>query len=517
MIKDIKGKVHTAFGLAILAKFFGQSGKVEIRADGRNVFIGDKAIPVNKYSEMLINYVGHSGIFPQISFHEVWKRSDEDNSSYFTEKFKDKIVLIGTTNIMHQDFMPTPFFASSHYNELKSTYGIEIWANMINTVLSEDYIVRLHSWQIATIILFIGLIISGFALQFSISSCIIATLAICFGYIYICMYSFVHYNLWIDIIAPLLTIPLTFSVTYTYRYTTERKQRSRIKNLFQFYLHPSVVEELIKNPEYVKLGGVKKELTVFFSDIAGFTSIAETMAPEELVELINMYLTEMSSVIFKHGGTIDKYQGDAIMAFFGAPLDQDDHAVRACYSAIEMQKHLKDIKEKFRARGWPEIRCRIGINTGCVVVGNMGGANRFDYTVIGDDVNLAARLEGANKIYSTHIMIGEQTYEFVKYAVITRELDTVRVKGKSKPVKVYELMAKKDEADEKTIELLKHFGMGIDAYRIHDWHKAMEHFKSSANIDQEDGPSRVYINRCENYLKSPPPSGWDGVYEMETK
>lgn len=517
LVKDINGKGHLSFGLAILAKFLDKLGKEDIKMKENSVVLGDMVIPVNKYGEMLINFAGPSGTFPHISFYDAWEKADEESLEYFKDNFANKIVLIGTTNILHQDFKPTPFFASQDYVQIRSTYGIEIWANVINTMLQEKYIVRLPAWQTAVVILFIGALVSYISLRFSLIKSLIFVGVSGIAYIFISTILFVNHDIWINIIAPVITIPLTYAVIFTYRYTIENKQRAVIKHLFQYYLHPSVVNELLKNPEGVKLGGVKKELTVFFSDIAGFTTISETIDPEQLVELINIYLTDMSDVIIKYEGTIDKYEGDAVMAFFGAPLDLEKHATLACYAAIESQKHLKDLRKKFLANGWPEINARIGINTGRVVVGNMGGENRFDYTVLGDDVNLASRLEGANKLYSTNMMIGERTYEFAKDEVVTRELDVIRVKGKSRPVKVYELIARKDDIDGNTIELLKQFNNGLNAYKDQEWHKAMEYFIKAARVDQNDGPVQLYINRCADYSKFPPPHDWDGVYELKTK
>ncbi|MGR3220307.1 MAG: CHASE2 domain-containing protein [Candidatus Anammoxibacter sp.] len=516
-IKDVKGKGHLSFGLAIFAKFLDKLGKDVIEVKKNKVILGNKIIPTNKYGEMFINFAGPNGTFPHISFYEAWKEADNESVEYFKNNFAGKIVLIGTTNILHQDFKPTPFFGSADYAEIRSTYGVEIWANMINTMLQEKYIVRLQIWQVAIIILFIGLIVSYVSLRFSLIRSLIAMCVFGLAYIFLCVILFKSHSVWISIVAPSLTIPLTYAVIFSYRYSVESKQRSIVKNLFQYYLHPAVVNELLENPESVKLGGTKKELTVFFSDIEGFTSISENIDPEELVALINVYLTDMSDIIIKYEGTIDKFQVEAIMAFFGAPLDVKDHAVLACYTALESRKHLITLRKDFKARGWPEINARIGINTGYVVVGNMGGANRFDYTVLGDDVNLAARLEGANKVYSSHIMIGEQTYELAKDAVVARELDIIRVKGKSKPVRVYELMARKDDIDANTLELLKRFNNGMAAYKNHEWQKAVECFMDVVKVAENDGPAQLYIERCSEFSKFPPSADWDGVYEMTSK
>ncbi len=517
LIKDVKGKGHIAFGLAILARSLNTLGKVEIKVEDDRVIMGDKTIPVNKYGEMLTNFAGPSGTFPHISFYDAWKEAAGDSLDYFEKNFKDKIVLIGTTNILHQDFKPTPFFGSKHYASIRSTYGIEIWANVINTILKDQYIKRFPAWQIAAIILFIGLVISYISLRFTLIISTIGSIAFSLCYIFFCVYLFVNYSIWVSMVGPFITIPLTYSAIFIYRYSVESKQRALVKNLFQFYLHPSVVNELLKNPESVKLGGSRKELTIFFSDIESFTTISESMEPEELVELINVYLTAMSDIIIKYEGTIDKYEGDAIMAFFGAPLDVELHAVLACYAALESQRRLLAMQDDFKARGWPVITARIGMNSGTVVVGNMGGENRFDYTVLGDDVNLASRLEGANKMYSTNIMIGEYTYELAKNAIVARELDVIRVKGKSMPVKVYELVGRKDEENKHAEDLIGHFHNGLNSYRKQSWNDAIDNFKKALKIKPGDAPSIVYIDRCKEFISSPPPENWDGVYDMKTK
>lgn len=513
LIKDKNGKGHLAFGLAILAKYFDYLGKVDISARDRSVVMGDKTIPVNKYGEMVTNYAGPNGTFNHISFYDAWKKADEEDSdTYFKENFGNKMVLIGTTNILHQDFKPTPFFGSEHYFEIRQTYGIEIWANVINTILKNNYIYRLPDWQVILIILFLGLVVSFIALRFSLvtSSIMIASLGV--GYMFFCVLIFVNYDIWVSIVAPIFTMPLTYAVIFAYRFTLESKQRAVVKNLFQYYLHPSVVNELLKNPEGVKLGGVKKDLTIFFSDVQDFTTISESMPPERLVDLINEYLTEMSEYIIKYEGTIDKYEGDALMAFFGAPVDLEKHALLACCAAIDSQRHLVLLRQKFKEKGWPEIYARIGINTGNVVVGNMGGKNRFDYTVLGDDVNLASRLEGLNKIYSTNIMIGGNTYDLAKDNIVARELDLVRVKGKNKPVRVYELISRANEADDKTLHFIQNFHDGLKAYRNRDWVKGIDFFNNASKIVPGDRASDLYIGRCNEFIITPPPDDWDNVY-----
>jgi len=301
-----------------------------------------------------------------------------------------------------------------------------------------------------------------------------------------------------------------------YRYITEEREKKKIRGAFQYYLTASVINEMLKDPSKLKLGGDKKDLTVLFSDIRGFTTISEKLTPEALVHLLNEYLTEMTNLVFKYDGLLDKYMGDAIMAVFGAPLDQPDHAVRACRTALDMMEELKKLQKKWADEGRPVFDIGIGINSGDMVVGNMGSDMRFDYTVMGDSVNLGSRLEGINKEYGTNIVISEYTYAAIRDALLCRELDSVRVKGKKLPVKIYELLGeKKDSANwEKYVSL---FEKGLSKYKQGLWDEAIAAFRKVIEVRQDDAPAKLYIDRCEELKKNPPEGPWDGVFTMTRK
>jgi adenylate cyclase len=273
---------------------------------------------------------------------------------------------------------------------------------------------------------------------------------------------------------------------------------------------------MLKDPTKLKLGGDKKDLTVLFSDIRGFTSISEKLPPEELVRLLNEYLTAMTNVVFKYEGLLDKYMGDAIMAVFGAPLDQPDHPQRACWTALNMMSELHRLQNKWQEEGRPALNIGIGINTGDMVVGNMGSEMRFDYTVMGDMVNLGSRLEGINKEYGSNIIISEFTYKAVKEIMCCRELDSVRVKGKKLPVKIYELLGKKKD-ENKWNDFIAGFEKGLALYRAAKWDEAISSFQKVLAIRAEDEASRIYIERCKNLKEEPPAQPWDGVFTMKTK
>ncbi|MDZ7659579.1 adenylate/guanylate cyclase domain-containing protein [Fodinibius sp.] len=261
------------------------------------------------------------------------------------------------------------------------------------------------------------------------------------------------------------------------------------------------------------MGGQKKRLTVLFSDIAGFTSISEKKEPEELVSFLNEYLGAMTDIIFEHSGTVDKYIGDAVMAFWGAPISQENHAELACRSTLKMMQKVKEL-----APQETNIRSRFGIATGDMIVGNIGSYNRFNYTVLGDTVNLAARLEAANKMFGSSIMIAEHTYQEVKDIFYARQLDFLIVKGKTKPVRVYELMG--ERSDPKTAELEKiisTYQKGLDHYLNRAWDKAIKQFQEVLSLKPEDGPSETYIERCQKFKENPPAKDWEGVFHLKTK
>ncbi|PTL76344.1 adenylate/guanylate cyclase domain-containing protein [Vitiosangium sp. GDMCC 1.1324] len=288
------------------------------------------------------------------------------------------------------------------------------------------------------------------------------------------------------------------------------RQRDQIQGLFKRYLAPQVVDELIRNPEKAAPGGERRELTVLFIDLVGFTSLSEEMSPEALVDLLNGYFERATEVLGRYGATLDKFMGDAIMCFWNAPLPQQDHAARACLTALGLLQVVDTLAPEFQARGVPRLDCRIGINTGTGVVGNIGSRAAQDYTVIGDSVNLASRLEGAARVYGTRTLVSEDTVRAAGGAVLARELDLLRVKGRQLPVRVYELV---DVAGAPPPAHLARFAEGLALYRARRFAEARESFLSSP----EDPPSRIFAARCDTWMARPPPEDWDGVFSLETK
>jgi adenylate cyclase len=309
-----------------------------------------------------------------------------------------------------------------------------------------------------------------------------------------------------------------FGVATTWRFVHEEREKRRARETFSRFLAPSVVEEVLAQEGALRLGGEKRELTVLFSDIRGFTGISERLDPHVLLELLNEYLTPMTDIIVSgHEGTLDKYIGDAIMAFWGAPRPQPDHALRACRAALAMVERLEALRSRWRERGLPDIDVRIGINTGPMSVGFVGSEDRFyNYTVLGDAVNLASRLEGANREYGTRILLGEEARAQAGDAVVTRPLDRVRVKGKRQTVMIHELLCL-SPAPPHLAAFLGQFDLGLAAYRAQQWDEAMARFREADQLRGGDPPSRVYLARCEAVRRAPPGPEWDGVFEMKSK
>jgi len=295
------------------------------------------------------------------------------------------------------------------------------------------------------------------------------------------------------------------------------KERDFIKSTFERYVSPNVAAEIINNPDMLHLGGQRKTLTIFFTDIGNFTNLSETLSPEELVNYLNNYFKGMCTAILEYNGTINRFQGDAILAFWGAPVTQKDHALLACQAALKCQEFLSHLETKWVAAGLPPRTYRFGINTGEVVVGNIGSSSRFEYTAVGEDVNIANRLEGANKHYGTQILISEKTYSLIKNVFIARDIDIIRVVGISKPIKIYELVAEKEQIDERKSKQLEHFDAGVRAYRARQWEEAISCFKHVLQLAPRDKSAKVYIQRCLEYQQIAPHQNWDGIYNLTAK
>ncbi len=468
--------------------------------------MGERFIPTDENGQLLINYLGPQKTFPYFSISDIL------SGKLAKDTFKDKIVLVGATAMGIHDLRSTPF--SPLYP------GVEIHASVIDNMLTQNFITK-PKWSMIYDLLAIIIqgALTGIALQ---RTGALKGLFFAAGlfvlHILIANWLFANSRVWLNIVYPLMVVSVTYTAVTVYHYVTEERERKKIKGAFRQYVAPLVIEEMLKGSEQLKLGGEEKVLTVLFSDLQSFTSYSEQYAPHEMVNILSIYFDKMSEVIFKYWGTIKEYSGDELMAIFGAPLEQFDHAVRACTAALSMRKRLHDLRLEWAKIGRPPLRARTGINSGPMLVGNLGSRYRFAYGVIGDQVNLGSRLEGLNKIYGTDILIGENTARLVEKSFLLRKIDLVRVVGREQCVQVYELVAESDaELPEELEEALNAYAAGYKAYCDQNWQEGTALFRKALMLRPEDGPSQTMAERCQIYQKSPPPEDWDGVYEPTTK
>ncbi len=467
--------------------------------------LGDSPIPVSEEGDFLVNYYGPQQTFTYLS------ASDVLDGTVGRLQLKDKIVLVGASAAALHDLHTTP------YGPLYP--GVEVHANIIENIFQQDFLERPPWVRVldVTMILVTGILLGVVALYFKAVGTALLLIVGVGGYLVVDYLLFTQQGLWIHTVFPVFSQFLVYFGITLYRFTFEEREKRFIKSAFSQYLAPAVVNQLVENPKLLNLGGENKVLTAFFSDIAGFSSISEQLTAGELVILLNEYLTEMTDIVMKYEGTVDKFEGDAIIAFFGAPIDFKDHATRTCYAALDMQKRLAQLRSAWKKKGRHELFMRIGINTGEVTVGNMGSENRFDYTMIGDPVNVAARLEGVNKQYYTYTMLSEFTYELAKDDIEARELDSIRVVGKKEPIKIYELLGRKGEMEDHIRLILPHFQEGLEHYKNQRWEEGITCFENALNLYEDDGPSLTYFERCITFQHHPPPPDWDGVFAMRTK
>ncbi len=429
------------YAVKALAMYYG----VEPRLEGTNLIIGDDlTIPLDQNYNFYIDFpalpmgtkfLSQSAGLTALEFIDI-SDLDEDEIDELRYWVEGKLVLIGDTSEVSHDWFDTP---------VGMVYGVEIIANAIDTMMKGSPLkpASEQSEVLISIVFMIALILLGLISHPTIRA--LVAIVLFAGWIGVVTFIYVNSGVVYSMSYILVAGILSFVMINMRYYLKEMGQKTMIKGAFGQYLSPKVVEILCNDPSKLSLGGEQREMTAFFSDVAGFSSISEKLTPQELVQLLNEYLTAMCNIIANYDGTVDKFEGDAIIAFWGAPLTQEDHAVRCCHAAIDMDKHMVGMREKLKAEGRPNMTVRMGINSGPMVVGNMGSATRMDYTIMGDAVNLAARLEGANKFYSSGTMISDSTYNLAKDEIEARELDTVRVVGKKEPITIYQLLDKKGQ------------------------------------------------------------------------
>jgi len=545
------------------------------------ISIGNLEIsPFRKEASFLVDYYGPVsnvwGTFPVYSVSDIvddssydLEKIEEDNDwidmyinsehylySRFGESkspFKDKIVIVGSSLKEDQDFKETPFFS---YMEMENPMpGMEFHANATQQLLDGNYLyvptktLNLTNQSFIyhfSMIIFLVILILFISTKFELLSSVLMLSSIIILWFSCSMGAFFGDQLWIfkvlsnsplnttdnkiliPVFFPIATTIITYGINLTYKLILESNNKKFLKQSFGAYISPDLIDQMFEEKREPKLGGNPGYHTMLFSDIASFSTFSEKLEAESLLILLNQYLTAMTNILIANKGTLDKYIGDAIVAFYGAPIEIENHEYKACITALEMNKQLEHLRDKWKSEGekWPKIvhimQHRIGINAGNIVVGNMGSEMKLNYTMTGDQVNLTARLESSAKQLGITIQVGENIYNKVKDRFIFRDLGEIIVKGKSKSVNVYELICNVDEKNENISKLLEEFHKGLSFYHKQKWDKAIECFSKSNNFEEKyegrkTNPSLVFIERSENFKENPPDKDWDGVYALHNK
>jgi adenylate cyclase len=468
------------------------------------IVFGDVArVHTDEIGRVYVNYHGPSYTYPHYSMADVIARKVSPQT------FAGKIVLVGATATGIGDLRTTPF-GNQDYP------GVEIHANVIDDILNNSFLKRGAKQSLWDLML-----ILFFGIPFGIWLALVSPRWMWFGIVALVLLIGIDYaaflkHWWLNFTIPALTIASNVILISLYRALVEEKEKRRVRTAFGQYLSPEVVRRLLVNQQLVEPR--KTEITVMFSDIRGFTTISEKLDAQELAVFLNQYLSDMTRLVFERHGTLDKYIGDAVMAFWGAPIEDEGHAVLACQTALAMMARMPELQQQWKAADKPLLDIGIGLNTGVASVGNMGSSLRYGYTALGDSVNLSSRLEGLNKDYGTHILVNETTYAAAKHAgLVFRELDLIRVKGKNQPVVIYELLCDPAGLTTEIQERITDFQKGRELYQQRRWSEAQSLFQSMIDRWPEDGPARAFWKRCQEYLFDEPPAGWDGVFTMTHK
>ena len=482
-----------------------------------------KNIPIDKYGRLLLNFnfkpkdlnyvpfsrINEFGAGLSKQGEEAFKGEFKKTLDYMRKSLTGNICLVGLTFTGNGDTGPTPLDSNMSL--------VYVHATAINSMLNNDYLVGASDKQMTLIMLALFAVlaagsilmtINGFTLLFVILQIAIGVISLAGIY-----FSWVHF--------PTLFMMsfcfILFIVVVLYRYFSEEKEKFKIRNMFSTMVSSSVLDYMEEHPESFSLSGSKMSATIMFSDVAGFTSISEGLTPEQLVLLLNKYLTPMTDIIQACDGYVDKYEGDAIMAEWGVPFPNEKHATLACWACLDQQKKLDEIREALYEEFGYRLTVRIGLNSGEVSAGNMGSENRFSYTVMGDAVNLAARLEPTNKVYGTYIMLGENTYDLAKDDIEARLIDKVVVVGKKVAIRVYELLERKGQLSEEMMKWVAHYEKGLQLHEERKWDEAIAEFNKAIEINPEDEASKVLIARVEEYKENPPGEDWQGEYVRKSK
>lgn len=487
-VTAVDGNTHHAFG-EIVAR----------RAGAR-----PESLPLDKSGRMLVPFIGGPGKFRFVSAADVLSGAAP------SESFRDQIVLVGGTAATFRDQYRVPTSGAALMS------GIEIQANLANALLSGTYLRQLSSAYAALICLLLALAMGLAIPRMRVRTGLIVVAATVAAYVVALAVS-AAFGMFVPLVNPLLAVGISYAAVTVYRYVTANRERRALRTAFEKYVSPSVINSVMADPDKLVLGGERRRMTVLFSDLRGFTTFSENRDAAELVGVLNGYLNAMTDIVFDEHGVLDKYMGDAVMAFWGAPVDDKYHAVRAIRTALLMRDRIVELNRSGYFGAGVALRAGIGISTGEMVVGNMGAHRHFDYTVIGDAVNLGSRVEGLTKKYGVEILATEETVKGLPKDFVVRQLDRVAVKGKKEPVRLYEIVGFAPSLPPEINDKLERFARALALYEADDFHGASYAFADVLALYPNDGPSQTFWERSNHFMENPPPPDWRGVWVMETK
>lgn len=509
MVMEYQDAIYPSLALSAAALYMGAHKDLQVVFDGgmlAGVYMRDSFIPLDSHGRFYLRYHGEDSTFPVISAADILQGEPDDTE--LRHALGGRIAIVGATAAQIYDLRVTPF---------GFTAGVEVQANAIANALKGEQVSK-HAWQKlydVALTIIIGLALLFILQHVRVSIGVFLTLSMFIVLIWFNYQALSVQALWLNTVTPGLTIILGFITVTVWQYVSEQESKRFIHEAFGRYLSPKVISQIIDNPGVLKLGGEKRVMTAFFSDVAGFTNISEKLPPPKLVALLNSYLSEMSNIIHELDGTVDKYEGDAIIAFWGAPIPIENHAELCVLAAVRQQRKLVELREQWRKQGKDELNVRMGINTGPMVVGNMGSKERMDYTIMGDSVNLAARLEGANKYYGSNVMVSEFTREHVAEKFLCREVDMVRVQGKEDAIRLYEVVEEVGRITEPQRRFQRMFAQALTTFRRMEFREATLLFETCNKLRPGgDTACKLYIKRCSELMETPPPEDWDRVYDI---
>ncbi|OGP63823.1 MAG: hypothetical protein A2V65_01925 [Deltaproteobacteria bacterium RBG_13_49_15] len=503
-----RGGIYAPLTVQAVWEFLGQPDLSVIGgAYGvEGVQIGETFIPTDEYGRLLVNHLGPSTVIPQYSVTDIIGNRVKPDS------FKDKIVVVGGAAMGIADYIITPFSSSLP--------GMTLHATVIDNILTQNFLTKPNWTRIFDLLAIIVVcLITGIVLpHLKAFKGLLFALFLFIGYIFLIYQLFIRAKILVNMVYPLLGLALTYIALTVFNYVTEERSKRHVRKAFSQYVASDVIEEILENPDELKLGGDVKTLSVLFSDLTGFTTYSEKYSPQELVNILSDYFNKMTEEVFSSRGTLLMYIGDGLMAVFGAPVESADHAEHACDAALAMRKRLHLLPMEWAVKERPRLNARIGINSGPMLVGNLGSVHRFTYGVLGDQVNLASRLEGLNKLYGTDILIGENTARYVGKAFVLREVDSVRVVGKTQAINIFEIVSRyMNLVSQEKQDFIKFYEEGLARYRKREWQNAQTLFNRAEERIPGDQSCQVMAERCRTFLGNPPPEDWDGAYTALVK